>query len=85
MIYSGLCIIVGIFGIITCIRFYVDRQFGENYVKKSPKALIWRKLFGEEKAYTLIKTIFAPLGMVFGSVLIIIGPYLIFAMVTVKN
>jgi hypothetical protein len=77
-ILSVLCILAGIFGLITCIRLYTDKQFGENYIKKSPKALIWRKLFGEEKAYKLTKTIFAPIGLVLGSALIIIGLYLIY-------
>jgi hypothetical protein len=77
IIYASLCILAGIFGTVTCIRFYVDKQFGENYIRKSPKALIWRKLFGEEKAYRISKTIFIPLGLVMSSVLIIVGLYFI--------
>jgi hypothetical protein len=79
LIYSLLCFAAGIFSMVLCIRFYRDKKFAENYVKNSHKALIWRKLFGEEKTLKMIKTIFAPIGIIFSTALILLGSFLIFS------
>lgn len=73
--YSVALIAAGIFSLIMAIRFIVDKNFGERYIRESPKAFIWRKIFGEEKAYKMTKTIFAPLGIVISTGMLIMGVY----------
>ncbi len=75
ILYSVAIIAAGIFSLIMAIRFIVDKNFGERYIRESPKALIWRKIFGEEKAYKMTKTIFAPLGIVISTGMLIMGVY----------
>jgi hypothetical protein len=68
--------LVGIFNIYLSSKFLIDKKFAENYTKKSPKAALWRKLLGEEKALKLIKNIFAPLGIIMGIIFIVGGLYI---------
>jgi len=75
ILYSIAIIVAGIFSLVMAIRFIVDRNFGEKYIRESPKAFIWRKLFGEDRAYKMTKTIFAPLGIVISAGMIIVGTY----------
>ena len=77
MFYSILMIVVGIFNLSITIRFFVSKTFGEEYIRKSPKAWLWRKIFGEEKAYQMTKKIFAPLGMIMSICFIAFGIYLL--------
>jgi hypothetical protein len=65
--------IIGCLNLYFASKFLVDPIFTDNYIKKSPKALIWRKIFGEDKAIHLAKTIFAPLGVILGSLFILAG------------
>ena len=76
LFYAVAIIAAGIFSLVMAIRFLVDKSFGEKYITESPKAFIWRKMFGEEKAYKLTKRIFAPLGVVVSLGLIITGTYI---------
>lgn len=41
-----------------------DREFAARYAKKSPKALLWRKLLGVERTTFAVHRMFGPLGMV---------------------
>ncbi len=75
MFYSVAITAAGIFSLVMAIRFIVDKNFGERYIRESPKAFIWRKMFGEEKAYKMTKTIFAPLGIVISTGMIAMGAY----------
>ncbi len=75
ILYSIAIIAAGIFSLVMAIRFIVDKDFGERYVRESPKALIWRKLFGDDKAYKMTKTIFAPLGIAISTGMIMMGTY----------
>lgn len=51
----------------------LNEKFAENYVKKSPKAVVLRKILGVEKTIKLIRTIFAPVGILVGILLILFG------------
>ena len=70
-------IVIGIVNLYYAGKFFKDPAFAKNYIQKSPKALIWRKLFGEEKAIKMTKTIFAPIGIILGIGLILAGFYTI--------
>lgn len=41
-----------------------DDGFLREYVRTSPKAFLWRKVFGEERAAEIIRTRLVPLGLV---------------------
>jgi hypothetical protein len=77
IIIAIFCMLIGIYGLFNCFRFYKDKKFAENYIKNSPKAQIWRNLFGEEKAYKMVNKIFAPLGIALSSYLIYMGVHTI--------
>ena len=66
-------ITIGIIDLILVIKIKINPEFAANYVKNSPKAYLWRKIFGEEKALRVIKNIFVPIGFIFGIVLIGLG------------
>lgn len=66
-------ILIGCANIYLTRKLIKDQKFTENYVKTSPKAFIWRKMFGEEKAVKIIKNILAPIGLVLGICAILIG------------
>jgi len=68
-------IVVGLVAIYFPVRFLRDDQFARSYIQNSPKAFLWRKIFGEEKALKITKTIFAPLGILLGIALIVFGIY----------
>ena len=46
-------------------KLRTDDKFLNDYVRKSPKAWVWRKAFGEERAAEIIRTRFVPFGVVF--------------------
>jgi hypothetical protein len=75
ILYSIIIIAVGIYSLVMAIRFITDKNFGERYIRESPKAFIWRRIFGEEKAYKMTKKIFAPLGIAVSTGIIIMGIY----------
>ncbi|MDO8644658.1 MAG: hypothetical protein Q7S00_06820 [bacterium] len=56
-----------------CYKFRTDETFAINYVKTSPKAYIWRKLWGEEKALHVIHKVFVPIGLVISGILALTG------------
>ncbi len=60
-------------------KLATDAAFREEYIKKSPKAWLWRKLFGEERAIKLLHRVFAPLACVIGIALIALGGFLLLA------
>ena len=66
-------IIIGIVDIVLTSMLMFKKGFAENYVEKSPKAYIWRKIFGQEKALKIIKNYLAPIAFVFGVILIFLG------------
>lgn len=75
LLYPGLLILIGIFDLVIALRFLVDKEFGEQYIRESPKAYLWRKIFGEENAYKITKSIFVPLGILLGFAVVILGVY----------
>ena len=44
-------------------KLRTDDSFLQEYVRSSPKAFIWRKLLGEERAAQIIRTRLVPFGM----------------------
>ncbi len=71
--YGILLLGVGVLDLYLSVRFIRDKQFAENYVKKSPKAWLWRKLLGEERALKLTRKVFAPIGVAVGVILVLMG------------
>jgi hypothetical protein len=63
----------GALAFFTALKSIINPRFLENYVKASPKAFIWRKMFGEDRAKKILKNIFAPLGVIGGIAFIIYG------------
>ncbi len=55
------------------IKALTNKAYISNYVKKSHKAWVWRKMFGEEKTIILIKRVFAPLGIIMAIGYVILG------------
>lgn len=47
-------------------RALVDPAFARSYAESSPKAALWRKWFGVDKAAKLVRTVFAPIGLTLG-------------------
>ena len=76
VIEAVLVIGAGIIGLYTAIKFMKDPKFAKNYIETSPKAWLWRKIFGVEKAIKITKTVFAPIGVIVSIGLIIFGLYL---------
>jgi hypothetical protein len=65
-------------GIYRGYMYLMNPDFGRNYVKHSPKAYFWRAIFGEEKAERILRGFFAPLAILLGGLLILMGVYTIF-------
>ncbi len=66
-------IIIGVVCLFLSLIFYFNPAFASNYIKNSPKAWLWRKLFGEEKALKITKYVFVPIGIIIGIIIIIFG------------
>ncbi len=64
---------VGIIDLYLAGRFLMDTNFARKYVLESPKALIWRKMWGPEMALTITRYIFAPMGIILGITLVLFG------------
>lgn len=75
--YGPLLILVGLLNGFYAIRFLTNATFAQEYALKSPKAALWRKLFGEEKAVKVIRNVFAPFSIVLSLAFIGSGIYLI--------
>jgi len=73
ILYAILLIGVGALNLYYATKFLRDPKFTKNYIEKSPKAWLWRKLFGVEKAIKITKSVFAPLGIVLGIGFIILA------------
>ena len=73
IIYPILLIGIGAFNLFYATKFLRDPKFAKNYIETSPKAWLWRKIFGVEKATKLTKSVFAPLGIILGIGFIIFG------------
>ncbi|MFH0927947.1 MAG: hypothetical protein V1821_00565, partial [bacterium] len=69
--YAIALLLVAALNLYYVIRFLVDRPFAENYTRKSPKAALWRKIFGPEKALKIIRGVFAPIGLIVGVGLVV--------------
>jgi hypothetical protein len=82
--YGLVLILVGAVNLYYAIRFFKDPVFAENYIRKSPKAFLWKKLFGEEKAVKLTKRVFAPIGILLGIALVLVG-FLLLGLEMTKN
>lgn len=63
-------IITGFIALYFSGRFFIDQTFARKYVTESPKAYIWRKIFGIEKTMILTKYLFAPVGLALSLILI---------------
>lgn len=70
---SLLTIVIGIIAVYLSYKCIKDPKFAKKYVETNPKAFIWRKLFGVEKSVKMTRTVFAPLGVAIGILLIVIG------------
>ncbi len=73
---SIILIIIGLLYIRMMYKFRNDPNFASNYVKNNIKAYTWKKMFGEEKALRLIRTVFIPVGFVISVGFILYGVYL---------
>lgn len=70
---SFLFIALGVLNILLTSLVMFRKGFAEKYVTTSPKAWLWRKLFGETRAVRIIKHILAPLGFLLGMILFLFG------------
>jgi hypothetical protein len=68
-----LLIVVGIIALYFSGRFLIDPEYAKKYVRESPKAYLWRKMFGLEKTLTITKYFFAPIGVILSLVLVALG------------
>ena len=75
-LFAIFVLIVGIFYLYRIIRSYKNPDFLKKYIETSPKALIWRKKFGVEKAIEITRKYFLPLGLIVSIGLIAYGGYL---------
>lgn len=75
ILYGILLIVLGIFNGGLSIKILKDAAFAQNYIEKSHKAWLWRKLFGPEKALHILRRYFAPFGIFLGIVFILAGVY----------
>ena len=76
-IYSLLLVGTGIVGLFFSIKALVDPAFARKHVETSPKVWLWRRHFGVEKALTITKKIFLPLGIVISLGLMVLGIILV--------
>ena len=73
ILYFILLQLIGIFILITSIRFLVNPEFAKKYVETSHKAALWRMMFGVKGAMKAIKYFFAPLMIIVGIASILLG------------
>lgn len=78
-LFMGLILIaVGLLDLYVSTKFLMNKQFARKYIESSPKAWLWRKIFGVNKATMITRQIFAPVGLIVGVGLIVVGFVLIF-------
>ena len=70
---SLILILIGGLNLFYAIRFLKNPKFGMDYIKNSPKTYLLRKIFGEEKAYSITRKVFIPIGIILGLVFILLG------------
>ncbi len=58
-------------------RVLVSPALARAYAQTSPKAALWRKLFGVERTALLVRRVFAPLGLAFGLAMLSGGGFLL--------
>lgn len=63
----------GVFGVVLGATATFNQEFAVRYVRTSPKAWLWRKMLGEERATRAVQRVFGPLGIAFGLALIVIA------------
>ncbi len=71
-------IAVGLLDLYVSTKFLMNKQFARKYIESSPKAWLWRKIFGVNKAIMITRQIFAPVGLIVGVAIIVIGVILLF-------
>lgn len=74
LLFAGIIIsAIGFLNLFFSIKFLRNPNYARNYITKSPKAFLWRKIFGEERAYKITKNVFLPLGITIGVLMILVG------------
>ncbi|MBT3298282.1 hypothetical protein HN385_05130 [archaeon] len=73
LMYSILLIGIGSFNIYYSSKFIRDSKYARKYVETMPKAWLIRKIFGVNKAIKMTRKFFAPLGLVMGVIIILMG------------
>jgi hypothetical protein len=68
----------GIFSIIMSWKTIKNEEFAKNYMEKSPKGWLWRKILGPERAVIAARKVFAPIGLTIGVLLVLVGIFFIF-------
>jgi len=58
--------LAGVVGVVLGALMTFSHSFATQYVRHSPKAWIWRKLLGEERAVRAMQSFFGPLGLSVG-------------------
>ena len=71
-------LLIGIFSLSFSIKFLRNSDYAKKYIKNSSKTFLWRKMFGEEKAYNITRKIFVPFGIFLGIIFIIFGLFLLY-------
>lgn len=66
-------IAIGIFYIAFISKSINNEDMLRKYLENSPKAYIWRKLFGIERTIELTRRVFVPIGLVISCLLILGG------------
>ncbi|MHA1691938.1 MAG: hypothetical protein ACTSU7_09920 [Candidatus Heimdallarchaeaceae archaeon] len=77
ILFSLLLIIIGAINLFFASRFLYDKKWAVKYIQTSPKAFLWRKMLGEKNAYKITKNLFAPLGLIIGLIITVLGLILI--------
>ena len=73
IIYALFLIGIGILSLFFSIKSLMNPAFAKKYVETSPKAWLWKKIFGTEKTSIINQKIFLPLGIILGLGFIIVG------------
>ena len=76
-VYALLIIAIGTLTLYTSLKFIKNPDYAKHYIKNNPKAFVFRKLFGEEKALRITRNFFAPFGAVISLFLFLFGIYLL--------
>ena len=69
-------ILAGIVGMVLGALMTFNHSFAIQYVRHSPKAWIWRKLLGEDRAVRAMQSFFGPLAICVGIGMIAVAVWL---------